>query len=72
MTRYIKKYWPDEPKEYAYIGSAIGRLGAAMTGFAALSESTPWTLTALFFSWLGFEINGYFKIQDKNDEPNAA
>lgn len=64
------KWWPDEPKEFAYIGSSVGRLGAAMTGFGAMQENLTWTLIALFCTWAGFEVNGYFKLeeQDKPEE----
>lgn len=60
------RWIPDTPKEYAYLGSSLGRLGTAMTGFGALQENLTWTLIALFFTWVGFEINGYFKMDDED------
>lgn len=70
MTRKLQKFIPDTPKEFAYIGSSIGRLGAAMTGFGILQESLLWGLIALFFTWAGFEVNGYFKIHEKTEDDN--
>ena len=70
MTKLLKKFWPDEPHEYAYIGSAVGRLGTAMAGVGALQDNLTWTLISLFISWIGFEVNGYFKLhKEEEDKP---
>lgn len=63
----MSKFIPDTPREYAYIGAAVGRLGATMTGFGIMEGNAWWGFTALFFTWIGFEVNGYFKIHEPND-----
>ena len=60
----IRKFIPDTPKEFAFLGGAVGRLGVAMSGITLMQEDHIWTFIALFFTWVGFEVNGYFKIDD--------
>lgn len=68
----IKEYWPDEPKEWAQIGSAVNRLGIAMTAVGAFQDKQVWVLISLGCTWLGHEVSEYFKIYtSRNVEPKA-
>lgn len=62
MTKLIKKIMPDTPEELAYLGSSVGRLGTAMSGFLLFQDNLIWNFVALVLTWIGFEINGYFKL----------
>jgi hypothetical protein len=62
MTKLIEKIVPDTPEEFAYIGSSIGRLGTAMSGFLLFQDNLIWNFAALVLTWIGFEVNGYFKL----------
>ena len=62
MTKLIKKIVPDTPEEFAYLGSSVGRLGTAMSGFLLFQDNLVWNFVALVFTWIGFEVNGYFKL----------
>lgn len=74
MTKLIKKIVPDTPEEFAYIGSSVGRLGTAMSGFLLFQDDLVWNFAALVLTWIGFEVNGYFKLyqsehpEDKNNQ----
>lgn len=70
----VKEYWPDEPREWAQIGSSINRLGIAMTAIGAFQDKHIWVLTSLGCTWLGHEVSEYFKIytakqQNKPETP---
>lgn len=64
----VKNFWPDTPKEYAFIGSSVGRLGTAMSGILLFQENHIWVLASLVLTWIGYEINGYFKLQEEPSE----
>ena len=57
------KYLPDTPKEYAFIGSAIARLGSAMSGILLFEANKYWVIATLIITWLGHEVSQYFKLQ---------
>lgn len=62
IKKKVKEYFPDEPKEWAQIGSAVNRLGIAMTAIGAFQDKHIWVLTSLGCTWLGHEVSEYFKI----------
>jgi hypothetical protein len=57
------KYLPDTPKEYAFIGSSIARLGTAMSGVLLFEANKYWVIATLVLTWLGHEVAQYFKLQ---------
>ena len=66
----LKNYWPDEPAEWAQIGSAVNRLGSAMTLVGALQDNIHWVLISVGCTWVGHEISEYFKLHSaKNPKP---
>lgn len=67
------KYLPNEPKEYAFIGSAIARLGTAISGILIFEGSAWMVCTSVGLTWLGHEISSYFRIQQglPEDEPGG-
>ncbi len=64
------KYLPDTPSEYAFVGSAIARLGTAMSGILLFEADKWWVVGSLILTWGGHEICQYFKLQngEKIDE----
>jgi hypothetical protein len=65
----LKQYWPDTPKEWAYIGSSINRLGTALSLVGAVQEKFIWVLVTAGLTWFGHEVSEYFKIHTaKKDE----
>ena len=58
------KYLPDTPKEISFIGSALARLGSAMSGVLLFQEHRMWVLATLVITWIGHEVAQYFKLQD--------
>lgn len=61
------KYLPNEPKEYAFIGSAIARLGTAISGILIFEGSAWMVCTSVGLTWLGHEVHAYFKLQQGID-----
>lgn len=68
---FIKKYRPDTPKEFSFIGSSIARLGSAMSGVILMSDSKIWALATILVTWIGHEMAQYFKLGTK-DERNKT
>lgn len=67
----LKKYRPDTPKEFSFIGSSIARLGTAMSGVLLFSANQWWVLATLIITWFGHEVSQYFKIDEpKEDNPD--
>ena len=66
------RYLPNTPEEWSQIGSAVNRLGIAMSAIGAFQEKETWVLISLGCTWLGHETSEYFKIQTakKQDEKN--
>jgi hypothetical protein len=65
----LRKFIPDTPKEWSYIGSSINRLGTALSLVGAVQEKFIWVLVTAGLTWLGHEISEYFKIHTaKKDE----
>lgn len=62
IKKKITEWYPDTPKEWAQIGSAVNRLGIAMTAIGAFQDKHVWVLTSLGCTWLGHEVSEYFKI----------
>ena len=65
------KYFPDEPKEYAFIGSAIARLGTVVSGITLFEGHPWWTLATILITWAGHEVHAYFKLQQGDNENNG-
>lgn len=61
--KYLIKYLPDTPEEWSQIGSAVNRLGIAMSAIGAFQAKETWVLISLGCTWLGHETSEYFKIQ---------
>ena len=69
----LKGYWPDTPREWSQIGSAINRLGVLITGIGAFQEKFHWVLISLGCTWLGHEVSEYFKIYtSKNNQGSGG
>lgn len=62
FKKKVAEWWPDQPREWAQIGSAVNRLGIAMTAIGAFQDKHIWVLTSLGCTWLGHEVSEYFKI----------
>lgn len=62
FKKKINEFWPDTPKEWSQIGSAVNRLGIAMTAVGAFQDKQVWVLISLGCTWLGHEVSEYFKI----------
>lgn len=62
FKKKVAEWIPDSPKEWAQIGSAVNRLGIAMTAIGAFQDKHIWVLTSLGCTWLGHEVSEYFKI----------
>lgn len=58
----LKKYFPDSPEEWSFIGSSINRLGAALSAIGALQKNFTWVVITVVFTWLGHEASEYFKL----------
>lgn len=74
FKKKVHEFFPDTPAEWAQIGSAVNRLGIAMTAIGAFQDKHIWVLTSLGCTWLGHEVSEYFKIytakhQDKPEPP---
>jgi hypothetical protein len=64
----LKRYIPDTPEEWAFIGSAINRLGTAMSVIGAIQEKFIWVLITVGLTWFGSEVSEYFKLNTKKNE----
>lgn len=62
LKKKVKEWIPDSPVEWSQIGSAVNRLGIAMTAIGAFQDKHIWVLTSLGCTWLGHEVSEYFKI----------
>lgn len=58
----LKKYIPDTPEEWSFIGSSVNRLGTAMSLIGALQKQFVWVLVTAGLTWFGHEVSEYFKI----------
>lgn len=63
----LEKYRPDSPKEISFFGSSLVRLSSAISGGLIVSDHAIWAIVTVFISWLGHEIEQYFKLHEKND-----
>lgn len=66
----LKKYIPDTPAEWSFIGSSVMRLGTAMSTVGAFQGNMTWVLISVGCTWIGCEISEYFKLYSK-DENNT-
>jgi hypothetical protein len=68
----LRKYLPDSPKEISFFGSSIVRLSSAISGGLIVSDHAIWAIATIVLSWLGHEIEQYFKIHERktNDTNN--
>ncbi len=64
----LKRYIPDTPEEWSYIGSSVNRLGAVMTTIGAMNADLTWVFISVGCTWLGHEVSEYFKIN--TNKPN--
>jgi hypothetical protein len=64
----LKRYIPDSPEEWSFIGSSVNRLGAVITGIGAFQENFKWVIISAGLTWLGHELSEYFKIHTKKNE----
>lgn len=62
------EWFPDTPKEWAQIGSAVNRLGIAMSAIGAFQHNSTWVLITLGCTWLGHETSEYFKVYTQRNE----
>lgn len=67
----LKKYLPDSPKELSFFGSSLVRLSSAVSGGLILSDHAIWAILSILLTWLGHEIEQYFKLHErkKEDQP---
>ena len=64
----IKRFLPDTPKEYAFLGSAFARLGTMASAVTLFTASPAWVLGTLIITWGGHEFTMYMKLQDPTIE----
>lgn len=70
LKKKVSKFFPDSPREWSQIGSAVNRLGIAMTAVGAFEDNKLWVLISLGATWIGHEVSEYFKIYTaRNVEP---
>lgn len=62
IKKKVHEFFPDSPAEWAQIGSAVNRLGIAMTAVGAFQDKHVWVLCSLGATWIGHEVSEYFKI----------
>ena len=60
----LKKYLPDSPKELSFFGSSLVRLSSAVSGGLILSDHAIWAILSILLTWLGHEIEQYFKLHE--------
>jgi hypothetical protein len=58
----LKKYLPDTPEEWSFLGSSINRLGTALSVVGIIQEEFNWALVTVGLTWVGHEISEYFKL----------
>jgi hypothetical protein len=61
----LRKYLPDSPKELSFLGSSIVRFSSAISGGLIVSDHGLLAIGTIVISWLGHEIEQYFKIHEK-------
>jgi hypothetical protein len=68
----LRKYLPDSPKEISFFGSSIVRLSSAISGGLIVSDHAIWALVTVVLSWLGHEIEQYFKLHEKQNDSKVS
>lgn len=69
----LKKFIPDTPKEWGFIGASVNRLGAVMTTIGAMNENLHWVFISVGLTWFGHEVSEYFKLHTTNhDKPKEG
>lgn len=63
-TEELKKYKPDSPKEFSFFGSSLVRFSSAVSGALIVSHNEIWALVTVVITWLGHEIEQYFKLHE--------
>lgn len=61
VKKKVSEWWPDQPDEWAQIGSGVNRLGILMAGVGAFQDKQIWVLISLGCTWLGHEVSQYFQ-----------
>jgi hypothetical protein len=60
----LRKYFPDSPKELAFIGSSIVRLSSAVSGSLIVSNHGLFAIVTILLAWFGHEMEQYFKLHE--------
>lgn len=68
----LKKYKPDEAREFSFFGSSLVRLASAVSGALIVSEHAMWSLITILLAWLGHEIEQYFKLHEKKEDSTES
>ena len=66
----LQKYKPDSPKELSFFGSSLVRLSSAVSGGLILSDHAIWAIASILLTWLGHEIEQYFKLHEPEKKPD--
>lgn len=67
----LKKYKPDEAKEFSFFGSSLVRLSSAVSGALIVSDHAIYSLISVAVAWLGHEVQEYFKLHEKKENKIA-
>ena len=60
----LKKYKPDEAKEFSFFGTAIVSLSSALSGAFIAAEHPKWALITIVLAWLGHTVEKYFQLHE--------
>ena len=65
----LKKYRPDEAKEFSFFGTAIVSLASGLSGCFIAADHPSWAFFTIVLGWLGHTVEKYFQLHEKKDEP---
>lgn len=67
----LKKYRPDEAKEFSFFGTAIVSLGSALSGAFIAADHPYWALFTIVLTWLGHTIEKYFQLHEPKKDADS-
>lgn len=60
----LRKYIPDSPKEFSFLGGSIVRLSSALSAGLQFTEHSKWSIITILLAWAGYEWQEYFKLHE--------
>lgn len=64
----LKKYKPDEAKEFSFFGTAIVSLASALSAAFVAADHPTWTYITIGLCWVGHTVEKYFQLHEKKSE----